>query len=128
MTRTEEIQMNNPPEGCKPFNLERALAGDPVVMRDGRPVTQITKFDIYGRRALHGVVEGHVISWFENGRYYSSGESSYDLLMAPKKRTVWVNMYGDGWRCYWYDSEEEADNNAMQYRTGNRAYPVEIEE
>jgi hypothetical protein len=30
----------------KPFNLEEALAGKPVVTRSGDPVTQIVKFDL----------------------------------------------------------------------------------
>jgi hypothetical protein len=80
---TEEIQMNNLPEGCKPFDLERALAGDPVVTRYGEPVTQITKFDIYGTHVLRGVLEGQLVSWCDNGRYYSSGEGHCDLFMGP---------------------------------------------
>jgi hypothetical protein len=121
----EEVQMNNLPEGCKPFNLERALAGDPVVMMDGRPVI-FTRFDICGRRALHGVVEGHLISWFKDGRYYASGESRYDLFMATKKRTVWVNLYKKSARHF--KSQKIADENVTGPRLGNRAYPVEIEE
>jgi hypothetical protein len=126
--------MNNPPEGCKPFNLERALAGDPVVTRHGKPVTQLTKFDYDGEYVLRGVLEGNLVGWLENGCYYSSGEWSYDLFMAPKKRTVWVNLYGDGWSCYWHDTKAEADEASARNRIGtrnrigNRAYPVEIEE
>jgi hypothetical protein len=114
------------PEGCKPFDLERALAGDPVVTRHGKSVTQLKKFDIRGRCVLLGVFDGQLASWLENGCYYSSGEWPYDLFMAPKKRTVWVNLYGDG-LCYRYDSKAEADEASASNRIGNRAYPVEIE-
>jgi hypothetical protein len=116
------------PEGCKPFDLERALAGDPVVTRDGRPVTQLTHFkDVAnGHDSLCGVVDGVICSWQEHGLYCLSGPSSTDLFMAPKKRTVWVNLYGDG-LCYRYDSKAEADEASASNRIGNRAYPVEIE-
>jgi hypothetical protein len=116
------------PEGCKPFDLERALAGDPVVTRYGKPVTQLTKFDIYGTHVLRGVLDGQLVGWLENGCYYASGEWPCDLFMAPKKRTVWVNLYGNGQRCYWYECEEEADYASMASRIGSRAWPVEIEE
>lgn len=121
---------NSIPEGCKPFDLERALAGDPVVTREGRPVTQLVKFkdancDIY---AVYGVVDDSVESWCVDGRYCAnSDECEYDIFMAPKKRTVWVNLYPDEF-AFWYDSEEEADGGCRHHRIGGRAYPVEIEE
>jgi hypothetical protein len=75
--------MNNPPEGCKPFNLEHALAGDPVVTRNGKPVTQITKFNICGTQIVCGVLEEQLVSWCDNGRYYSYSEVPCDLFMGP---------------------------------------------
>lgn len=42
----------------KPFDLEKALAGERVVTRDGDEVTQITKFDlIRSEYFIRGVVE-----------------------------------------------------------------------
>jgi hypothetical protein len=128
MTRTEEVQMNNPPEGCKPFNLERALAGDPVVTRDGKPVTQLTLFNISGRFPLVGVVDNSNESWTPTGLLCANGQTScFDLFMAPKKRTVWVNLYGSGF-CHWYNTKAEADEASSRFRIGNRAWPLEIEE
>jgi hypothetical protein len=120
------------PEGCKPFDLERALAGDPVVTRHGKPATQLKKFDIRGRCVLLGVLDGQLASWLENGCYYSSGEWPYDLFMVPKKRTVWVNLYpvpGPYLSAYAhaFEDKDKADNKATHNRIGNRAYPVEIE-
>jgi hypothetical protein len=126
--------MNNPPEGCKPFNLERALAGDPVVTRDGRPVTQLTLFNIPGRFPLVGVVDNSNESWTPTGLFCVNGKTSYfDLFMAPKKRTVWVNLYptpGTYLSAYAhaFEDRDEADNSAMHNRLGNRAWPLEIEE
>lgn len=117
------------PSGCKPFDLERALAGDPVVTRNGRPVTQLVKFDAAGGiYEVYGVVGASVESWRVDGRYSAGGEECvYDIFMAPKKRTVWVNLYPDR-RTFWYDSEERADGCPGDDRIGNRAWPVEIED
>lgn len=117
------------PSGCKPFDLERASAGDPVVTREGRPVTQLVKFDAdCDICTVYGVVVGRVESWSVDGRYsVTGGESQYDIFMAPKKRTVWVNLY-PGRRSLWYDSKEEADRRHASDRIGNRAWPVEIED
>lgn len=116
------------PEGCKPFDLERALAGDPVVTRGGWPVTQLVKFDASDAICpLHGVLGGNIFAWRVDGRYFTDCKFGYDLFMAPKKRTVWVNLCLDG-KAYWYDSEDVANRCHGHDRIGNRAWPVEIEE
>lgn len=48
------------------------------------------------------------------------------LSMAPKKRTVWVNLYGHSIASY-FDTQEEADKSSCGVRIG-KAYPMEIEE
>lgn len=76
----------------KPFNLERALAGDPVVTRDGRPVTQLTLFAVNQDEPLVGICEGTIKRWYINGDYVpgSNGKSPQDLIMAPVKREGWI--------------------------------------
>jgi hypothetical protein len=74
----------------KPFNLERALAGDPVITRDGRPVTQLTLFTNTKTYPLVGVVEGVIKAWKTNGKYFNGQEWSYDLFMPPVKREGWI--------------------------------------
>lgn len=81
----------------KPFNLERALAGDPVVTRDCRKVTKIFKgpFDV-----SHPVMA----SIENNDRYFGvycvdgfcidkNNPNPDDLFMAPAKKTYWMNVY-----------------------------------
>ena len=122
----------------KPFNLERALAGDPVVTRNGRPVTQIHNFSVADDPySLRGVVDETIKARTPiMGKAWLTGaESAMDLFMAPKTRTVWVNLYpsecslisGD---YVYHESEEAADSNASASspRLGNKAYPIEIEE
>lgn len=79
----------------KPFNLERALAGDPVVTRDGRKVTQIFYFsktdEVYN---LFVGFDKKITGYKPDGKYYLDGtESPKDLFMAPVEKTVWFNYY-----------------------------------
>ena len=76
----------------KPFDLERALAGDPVITRNGLPVTQFVLFkDTNHSYNLHGVLEKCVVSFTENGLFYQGGiHSKNDLFMAPKTQKLWI--------------------------------------
>lgn len=119
----------------KPFNLEAAKAGAPIVSRDGEQM----KFIAHVPEACesHRVVvvsstDGAVGLFYENGAYYSEGQtSSDDLCMAPQKRTVWVNFYNSefGPAATYFITEEKADRGDQQssQRIGGKAYPVEID-
>lgn len=79
----------------KPFDLEKAKAGKPVVTRDGRPVRIIcwdrNKTD-YPIVALVGDKE--VISSFTTNGSFSLGEQDpKDLFMAIEKKKGWINIY-----------------------------------
>ena len=80
----------------KPFDLKAALAGAPAVTRDGREVKWIAHDPgaVSEGRVLARVGDGgsHV-RFFESGASYLTGESSYDLFMAPVKREGWVNLH-----------------------------------
>jgi hypothetical protein len=79
----------------KTFNLKRALAGDPVVTRDGRPV----KIAGYNGEA---VKDAQLIGWIRNNyaTWYLTGESEhakdFDLFMAPTERKEWIVRYQHG--------------------------------
>ena len=97
----------------KPFDLERALSGDPIQTRSGKPFIQIHKFDTKDDDCLYGVVDGEVLSFTKDGRFNPSyGISEYDLFMAPKVREYWVNVYrnknGSLEMGAEYESEEKA--------------------
>jgi hypothetical protein len=110
----------------KLFSLEEALAGAPVQTRDGRPVTQLVKFDFsFGPVRLAGVIDDHRVGvWLADGLDCTFGNSQSDLLMAPVKKTGWIAryMYGHGNGFYIngviFDSEEDvkaAEPNASSY-------------
>ena len=76
------------------FNLEQALAGAPVQTRDGRPVTQLVKFDCAHGYCVFGVAEGGPVSgWYESGRCLEWVESNNDIFMAHIKKTGWIARY-----------------------------------
>lgn len=81
----------------KAFNLEEALAGQSagrnlVITRDGRAVTQITKFDdVVVAGEVFAVVDKIVFTFTSLGEYIHDSGSCLDLFMAPEKK--WVNLY-----------------------------------
>ena len=79
------------------FNLERALAGEPVITRDGREVTQLAQFDMkQGKQCLIGVLDYDLERWTVEGNYFlNKTEAQGDLFMKPKENAVWVNIYKD---------------------------------
>jgi hypothetical protein len=76
------------------FNLERALAGEPVCTRNGIEVTQLTYFkEAREQYNLVGLMDGVVCTWNEKGTSIFGHETSSDLFMKPKENAIWVNVY-----------------------------------
>jgi hypothetical protein len=85
-------------KALKPFNLQAALNGAPVVTRDGRKVLEIHHFtECFGTdHPVRAVVEGieGIDSFTVCGRYVDRmHDRDYDLFMAPVKKTFYVNFY-----------------------------------
>ena len=115
----------------KPFDLEAAKRGDPIITRDGREV----KFIAYvpeAKKSDQVIVWDHrdITCHYDDGRFSRYDTSDRDLYMAPKKHTVWVNLYSDGEAFYHYTQAEadDLDSGAKEDRIGGKAYSVEIEE
>ena len=78
----------------KPFNLEEALAGKPVVTRDGREVTEIHYFKTDKSSYPLGAVIGGNTTWFKlNGKQNDDPESDYDLFMKEEEVTMYVHVF-----------------------------------
>ena len=79
----------------KPFNLERALAGDPVITRNGKEVTVLYLFkQEHVKHPVLGVIDEYAIHWSKEGyRSSSCSPNEWDLFMAPEKKSIWVNVY-----------------------------------
>lgn len=116
----------------KPFDLEAAKRGEPICNRDSEGCVFITHVPDanpeYRVVALTPFKE--VYCFYETGSYYCDDSvSRHDLFMAPRKRTVWVNLYEEGKFARHYESEGSANKGADgTTRIGNRAWPLEIED
>lgn len=84
----------------RPFDLARAQAGEPVQFAETDPRVQSVEFlralhnpDGTVRRLLFIVKElngyERLTERYPNGQHYSN-KTSNDIVMAPRKRTVWV--------------------------------------
>ena len=112
----------------KPFDLEAAKRGEPLITRDGREAHFIAHTDkVASADKVMAVVSGDWRAFTEQGERCSGAVSTLDLFMAPKKRTVWVNLYRN-YAAIGYDTEERADDGVQGDRIGDRAWPLEIEE
>lgn len=110
----------------KPFDLEAAKRGESIVTRDGREVKFIAHVPEAEPDTQVIYLEGDKL-WGARVDGSAIREVSHELFMAPKKRTLWVNMYEDGnARCY--PEKAVADACRFKNRIGGKAYPLEIEE
>jgi hypothetical protein len=78
----------------KKFNLQEALAGKPVISREGKQVTQLHLFNINesSTYSLFGVVDNDIQSFTKDGKWdKNSNEGSRDLFMEPE--VAYVNVY-----------------------------------
>lgn len=119
----------------KPFSLEKALAGHPVVTREGRRVTQIAYFPaaVYG---VYALVDGDpcVGSYSNDGKKYQKAEDRYDLFLEAKTVKRWARVLRkDRTRvpeffCD-FDSKEEAEAPTLERDLEVlSAYEYEVEE
>lgn len=113
----------------KPFSLEAAKRGEPIVTRDGTPARFIAHIpEATEQNRVVILIEECVYCNNEHGAYHKEFESVIDLFMAPKKRIRWVNLFTSG-ASFHYDTKEAANKViGIDTRIGGKAYPVEIEE
>jgi hypothetical protein len=97
----------NIPAGCKPFDLQAALAGAKTIHRDGSPgpieFHLLPEWTGNKLRLLGRITDGSPYRYAENGRYLNSGENyPLDLFMAPVEREIeaWAVMTAAGDTCY----------------------------
>ncbi len=96
---------------CKPFNLERALAGDKVVTRDGREITEIYYFKtLPDAFPVVSVIDGSLFRFNKEGRSLYRANDKDFLLMSPKtkKFEAWVSVYPTGFGGVTWNNEYDA--------------------
>ena len=94
------------------FDLQKAIAGEPIQTRDGRKARFIAHVPEASRPVVV-YVDGYslVSSLHENGAFLRGAEDSSDLVMAPRKRQLWVRAYrySDRSDVYLYQSGSRAE-------------------
>lgn len=87
-TADELLELDEMKIETKPFDLERALAGEPVVTRQGDEVIQLTLFKTNGIYKLAGVVKGELLRFTPTGKYFVNESHELDLFMKVKTHKV----------------------------------------
>ena len=81
----------------KPFDLELALSGHPVITRDGREATRIAYFkdasDEYDKVLC--LIDGIIESFLENGKYYEGQDSIHDLFLKSETKKYYIGLIID---------------------------------
>lgn len=78
-----------------PFNLEKAIAGNPVQTENGKPVHQLTVFDCDECYNVVGIVDNELYRWDREGSNAGFYTENLNLVMTPIKKTGFVNLYED---------------------------------
>lgn len=117
----------------KPFDLEAAKAGAPIVTGNGRPVRFIMQVADAHESCCVVILEldsRFIRTRRASGRVNESvgPDNPNDLFMAAQKKTLYVNFYDDG-SAFYYDIEKDAqdERNFSINKVIARAVPVEIE-
>lgn len=98
----------------KPFDLEAAKRGEPVVDIDGfahRFIAHIPDANIHSRVVT--LAHGCIRTWTEDGR--PSPSTARMLFMAPKKREGWTFLYRDAAGRPWADKVLASKDDAERY-------------
>jgi hypothetical protein len=114
----------------KPFDLEKALSGEPVITREGKEVKQLKYFNTKEANCLYGVMDYEVYYWKINGTVTNKGSHTHDLFMAPKTMKVWANVYYSDKKGLvigsMYQNEESAKNSKADYGRYIKTIEAEI--
>lgn len=101
----------------KPFDLEKAKAGEPVVTRGGLKAEFLAEINSekYPLVFVIAYADGtqSVVEVMKDGVFSRHKNGDLDLFMAPKTVTKWYNAYKGGTTEY-YDSKEKAEGLASK--------------
>jgi hypothetical protein len=124
----------------KPFDLDRAKAGDPLVTRDGKAahfIAHVPELEPQYRVIYRTSDAVSPTECDESGQFYGEdSESRHDLFMAPKTRTVYVQIFdrqadtdGPSLRSVAFENKADAERNTetTAWKVLVAALPVEIE-
>lgn len=82
----------------RPFNLEKALAGEEVVSMYDAPVTQLSVIKTHNREYVVGEYQDKVCTWYKdgtNGVDFEGNEVS-NIYLKPKSLSGFICYHADG--------------------------------
>jgi len=109
------------------FNLEKALAGKPVIARIGKKVEEIHFFKTNVEKPLVVVIEGKMIRYNKEGLNNPGKEDPLDLFMLPEKKVIWVNVYNKGKTLMLGKFRDATEQEAIKNITDKENYIKTIE-
>ena len=123
----------------KAFDINMARQGAPVCTRNGKKARIICfDRDYHNDLPIVALVREHdngdelVKTYNKYGGYTGPEGNSYDLMMAPVKKKVWINFYKTAAdniisdQLTW-DSKDDALKNSMEHPEWIGAHEVEVE-
>ena len=115
----------------KPFDLQAAKRGEPLITSRGSPVTEFHHFETeLSTWCCVAVVNGACLWTSVSG--VISGTHGLTLCMAPKKRTVYINLHKqrDSSEIVPYLYSDELYANSQRGHSTNclGTFPIEIED
>lgn len=99
-----------------PFDLETALKHpERVVTKNGKPVTQLTSFNVTSDWPLFAVIYNQIFSFNRCGACMGQ-PSHYDLFLLPEVKECWVNVYDNGylWTGNCFPTKERAESDGKK--------------
>jgi len=89
----------------KSFDLNKAIAGEPIFTRSGLPVQEFHYFEeVTTEWSVFAVVDGTVNAYTKDGRFNPSQsptkDSPLDLMMKRPFMEKWINVYHRGDKLY----------------------------
>lgn len=121
----------------KQFDLEKAIAGEPVVTRNGSPVRILCTDRVGDQYPIVALIRDDnydtIVSYTKEGFIHLDKEAANDLFMATKKKEGWINVYitEDGYaeiNATIYLSKEKALQNRRSGFLGACTTKIEWEE
>lgn len=122
----------------KPFDLEAAKRGEPICTRDGRPAKFIAHVPGSARedQKILVLVDGDIYAHCEDGTFHEERhKSGKDLFMAPRKKTLWFNLFiphtnkVEPYTEFVGEREKiEPDQNTQESKWFIKTFSVEVEE
>lgn len=107
----------------KPFDLEAAKRGEPLITRDGHQAWFVGVAPKEAGAALHQLavwVDGEFTAYTLDGKFARpySEESDLDLFMAPRTFTHWLNVWSEfgNIKSALFDNEIDAHQHTNELR------------